>query len=290
MNIHVAYTVDIQGQGAIQFQDQLLANMHSLRRTKREEDVIHAHIAYANISADVMANLNRLSREDFKISFVKIPPADLNFMQSCTKQNPGSQARAWCGIVYARLFLCNMLPSLDRCIYLDTDMLIRGSLHELWNTDLQGKKMGLVMGIVPEYGFNSGVIVFDFAEMRKDADLYKRLCEFMQKNARNFLLPDQTVINRFFANDICPLPFIYNYPPCPAQMGTDLVNLNKAVVWHFYNQSVKPFRFDDQGRALVVWNAELDTALEEIKDHSLPCGNTCKANEHGDVDKTREDK
>lgn len=290
MKIHVAYTIDVQGQGAFQFHDQLLANLHSLRRNKRAEDVIHAHIAYANITADIMAEVNRLSREDFVISFVKIQQNDLNFMQSCTKQNPSSQSRAWCGIVYARLFLCNMLPTIERCIYLDTDMLIRGSLHELWAIDLQGKKLGLAMGIVPEYGYNSGVIVFDFVAMRKDTGLYRRLCDFMQKHARNFLLPDQTVINRFFANDICPIPFAYNYPPCPGSQGFDTANLHKAVIWHFYNQTVKPYRLDDQGRALVVWNAELDLMQEELRANALHGGNESTANESTAADKAVEDK
>ena len=197
-------------------------------------------------------------------------------MQSCTRQQPTAAYRAWCGIVYARLFLCELLPTVDRCIYLDSDMLIRKSIHELWTADLGGKKLGMVMGVVPEYGFNSGVIVFDFSAMRKDVGLLQRLREFMRKNAKSFLLPDQTVINRFFAKDICGLPLTYNYPPCPSSLGTDLKTLNDAHIWHFYNQPVKPVRFDDQGRALVVWNAELDLMFEEFK--ALQYGNEEKRN------------
>ena len=43
-----------------------------------------------------------------------------------------------------RFILADLLPSLDRIIYLDVDTLVLRDLTELWRTDLEGKFIGVV--------------------------------------------------------------------------------------------------------------------------------------------------
>ncbi len=45
---------------------------------------------------------------------------------------------------YFRLFSTELLPELDKAIYLDCDILVRGSLKELWNMDMGGNYLAAV--------------------------------------------------------------------------------------------------------------------------------------------------
>lgn len=90
---------------------------------------------------------------------------------------------------YARLFLSDFLQEQDRCIYLDTDLLICVDLNELYETNLKGHIAGCVNDISvrapnslalqmyrlkqnfglqnPEMYFNSGVMLIDLNAWRK---------------------------------------------------------------------------------------------------------------------------
>ena len=247
--IHVAYTVDVQGQGAVQFRNQLLVSLLSLKSTG---DRICAHVLFSHLDSQLVADLYKLQGGDFDIECVHISDHDLAFFQQFTKNNPAAPVRVWGGIVYARLWLPKFLPYLDRCIYLDTDTLVRGSIRQLWDFDLGGKLLGMNFGIVPEYGYNSGVILMDLKGMRERAGLYADLEKFMRENSAGFKLPDQTTLNRFFKDDIAEIGRGWNFPPTP---GVRDPMCGKAAIWHFYNSN-KPGKIDvdDAGHALVEWN------------------------------------
>lgn len=254
--VHVAYCVDIQGQGAAQFADQLAVSVASLRKTKRPDDSIVAHVCYAHVSVDLMERLHALDADGFKVATRKIEDSDLAYWQQFTRSDPRSTSRPWGGIVFARIWLPLLLPNVAKCVYLDADTMCRAPIAELAATDLGGKWLGMNMGSVPEYGYNSGVMVMDLSAMREDKDLYQRLGKFMAENTRGFYCPDQTTINRFFAGKIADIPREWNYPPTP---GCADPAMGKAKLWHFYNGHQKPHRLDgdDAGRALLIWNNEL---------------------------------
>ena len=258
--VHVAYVVDIQGPGAAQFGDQLYVSAKSLRGTKRPGDSIVCHILYAHVSVELMERLHSLECDGFKIATRHIEDVDLNYWQQFSKHDPASPNRPWGGIVFARMWLPRFLPDCNRCIYLDADTMVRAPISELWSKDLGGKWLGMDMGSVPEYGYNSGVMLMDLKAMRSDATLYDRLGKFMRENARGFYCPDQTVINRFFAGNIAEIGREWNYPPTPS--AADPL-MNTAKVWHFYNGHQKPYRIDgdDFGRALVAWNNVLSSGV-----------------------------
>ena len=103
----------------------------------------------------------------------------------------------------------------------------------------------------------------DIAAMRADKTLYQRLDKFMHENARSFYCPDQTTINRFFADKIAEIPREWNFPPT---VGCADPAMRTAKLWHWYNGGQKPYRLasDDAGRALVEWNNQLKGLVEYI--------------------------
>jgi len=262
--IHVAYTVDVQGRGAKQFCDQLLASVFSILRTKEDSDSVFVHILYGSIPSDLMGRLYKLRTMDFDVEFIKIKKDEMTYMQTLAKGDPTSDVRTWSGIVFARIWLPLAIKGVDRILYLDSDTMVRRSLSDLWKTDLNGNLLGMVKGSVYEYGFNSGVILMDAKTMREDSDMWQRMAVFLNKNAKKFYCPDQTAINEFFDGKILELDRKYNFPPTPAnnELGYD-----SAVIYHWYNGPHKPERMDrnDLGKSFLLWN-ETEKAAEAATD------------------------
>jgi lipopolysaccharide biosynthesis glycosyltransferase len=87
---------------------------------------------------------------------------------------------------YARLYMDEYLPSLSRCLYLDTDLIVCSDITELYNTDLKGNITGGVRDISsfnevqlarfkdklglknPSFYFNAGVMLIDLDAWKKD--------------------------------------------------------------------------------------------------------------------------
>lgn len=251
--IHVAYTIDIQGKGAQQFNDQLYVSARSLKLSKAKDDDIVVHVMYNEISVDMMERLHALESDGFKVVGRKLARTDMDYWQQFSKYDPESPQRSWGGIVYARLWLPLLLPDVKRCIYLDSDTLVRASLKDFYSSDLEGKPLGMVMGSIAEYGYNSGVMLMDLEAMRSDGSVYGKLEKFMAENARKFYCPDQTVINKFFEGRIKEFGQEWNYPP---NQGVVDQFMPKAKVLHFYNGTQKPYNLyaDDFGRCLDEWN------------------------------------
>jgi lipopolysaccharide biosynthesis glycosyltransferase len=252
--VHVAWCIDVQGPGAAQFADQLYVSVKSVRDTRTQGDSVVAHICYAHVSVELMERLHALDADGFKVVTRHITDQDLAYWQQFTRHDPRSAARPWGGIVFARIWLPLLLPNVDRCCYLDADTMCRAPIADLCNVELpEGKWLGMNIGSVPEYGYNSGVMVMDLKAMREDKTLYQRLGEFMAQHTRSFHCPDQTTINRFLADKITDIGREWNYPPTPGAADPAMLT---AKLWHFYNGTQKPYRIaaDDAGRALVEWN------------------------------------
>lgn len=259
--MHVVYTVDVQGKGANCFIDQLLVSVFSVRESMVRGDRVVVHILYGSIPGSVMDAINKLQTPEFRVEFKKIKEHELAYMQSLTRNDPKSDVRTWSGIVFARMWIPLAFPELDRAIYLDADTLVLQSIRDLWNTKIpEGKMLGMTEPAVPEYGFNSGIILMDCATMRKCGEngMWDELSKYLGANACSFYLPDQTAINRFWSDCIFPIPRKWCYAP---RKGRSELDRCGAAILHFY-VSEKPKREDDVSRAEHVWNEFLNRAEE----------------------------
>ena len=92
-----------------------------------------------------------------------------------------------------RLFVASLFPKdIRRIIFLDGDIYIRGSLKELWNTELEGCYLGGVqecsgdkrkanLGLPPTANYiNAGVEIIDLEALRK-SDAENRYRKFLKK-------------------------------------------------------------------------------------------------------------
>lgn len=121
-----------------------------------------------------------------------------------------------------RGFLPDLIPEIERLLYLDVDTLIVGDLTPLLNMDMRGCALGMVEEIfhrnprgekkahkigVPY--FNSGVILMNLQQLREE-NFPQRFWEHMTSHLTDYDYPDQDTINVMYKNQILPLSQVYN--------------------------------------------------------------------------------
>ena len=130
---------------------------------------------------------------------------------------------------YYRLFVTTLLPNnIDKIIYLDCDMIIRDSLEEMWETELEGAPLAAVyqhlewsdnnntwerLSIPREYGyFNAGCLLLNLDYLRK-IGFQNKAIEFINSNFDRIISHDQDVLNALFYDKAIVLPCKWNYLP-----------------------------------------------------------------------------
>lgn len=114
---------------------------------------------------------------------------------------------------YARLFVSSDLPTdLNRVLYLDCDIIIKRSIRELWNLNLQDKTIGALMDAFSKYYranidleendimFNSGVMLIDLEKWRKQK-VEERLLKFIASKHGKIQQGDQGALNHVLTKD-----------------------------------------------------------------------------------------
>lgn len=155
-----------------------------------------------------------------------------------------------------RLLLPALLPSVNRLIYLDIDMIVLGDLKELHDLDLKGKAVGARASLTKGYGqfhkhilraakrlpyekawdlrrralsshdmshaaFNAGLLVLDLERMRSD-----EFCEEIIPYATEYGLNDQEALNIYAASNWESVPTGWNVFP-----RQEMISDPKLIHW-----------------------------------------------------------
>lgn len=128
------------------------------------------------------------------------------------------QNRRFGQVAWYRVMLPDLVPGLDRILYLDADTIVLRPLSPLWNTDLQGRLLGAVgnplypfmdksfltrLGLRPESYFNSGVLLLDLKHWREKDIGGQVLSLAARQGAQEW--PDQNALNVVFRDTWLPL-------------------------------------------------------------------------------------
>lgn len=107
--------------------------------------------------------------------------------------------------VYQRILLGEYLPeAVRRIIYLDSDLIVRDDLGQLWDTDLQGHPLAAVedlsrsacetIGIARNAYFNSGVLLLDLNQWRAEG-IHWQVADYAAEHAHRLHYVDQCSLN-----------------------------------------------------------------------------------------------
>lgn len=168
------------------------------------------------------SNMHRFShlkdKYNQQIEFVRID----NTMLS---QFPTKGMDYWSIAMYYRIFAEQLLPSsVHRILYLDCDIIVRGSLAPLWDVDMTDKAIGVVPDIFTFYDdcyerlqyskevgyFNSGVLLMNLDYWREHK-MCQQCMDYLNSNYDRLFANDQDVLNAVLWNKKMQLPITYNF-------------------------------------------------------------------------------
>ncbi len=129
--------------------------------------------------------------------------------------------------MFYRFFIPNVLPqSIDKAIYLDGDIIVNLDINELWQFELKDSPLAVVTifsqkgscystmcidGIIDEKDyFNSGVLMMNLKFLRNEENYILNGINFLRKNPKHASLPDQEILNYYFAKNALKLPMKFN--------------------------------------------------------------------------------
>ena len=179
---------------------------------------------------------------------------------------------------FYRLLAFHILPeSVEKCLYLDPDIIIRGSLAPLYETDISQSyiaaaghmkgfrdsfnKMRLGISGVGHY-INSGVMLMNLKKIREDFTLRDILAS-LEENIQRLMLGDQDLANILFGEKILYLDErLYNLDERTLKYlkrheGWDVDTARERSVIIHYNGKYKPW--------LMGYRGELDTFYPEVE-------------------------
>ena len=146
--------------------------------------------------------------EYFNITFITM---DKRYNNSYTDHRITEQA-------YYRFSLGELLPNVNKCIYLDTDIIAYKDLSNFFNLNFNGK---IILGY-PSYGnknrqrygyhrINTGILLLNLNEMRRN-HFEKQVMKIIKKG-RKFKYHDQTLLNDYFKEYLGIFPPEYHTRP-----------------------------------------------------------------------------
>lgn len=246
-------------------------SMKSALKNKGSGTKYYVYVVCNEVGVRNLRQFKTLEREDFNVILVQkkdIPQAEE--MKEVVAPVPKVSCLKFC--------LSSVLDTLDKCLYIDGDTLVLKDLNELFSIDLKGIYAGVVKDfkictlnkrkmykdlVKANNGyFNSGVILFNFNEIRKDG-VEKKLFDY-RVNGVNFF-SDQDALNVVFGKKVKHISPRFNY------IASDLL-FDAKDIEEFYGEPCMPrdFNLVEKGKPVIFHITGVDKPWGEKKATS-PC-------------------
>lgn len=124
--------------------------------------------------------------------------------------------------MYYRFLLPEMLPLESKVLYLDCDIIVRHSLKDAYNTDLNNNAIGAVVSQSCDWVkwtndhklttpfFNSGVLLMNLDYWREN-NTFETLVEWLSDYRKELWLPDQSALNKVLEGKVVYLNYTFNF-------------------------------------------------------------------------------
>jgi len=194
----------------------LSVTLQSILFNKKCPNTIRAYILHEHLSNGSLNYFHKLERADFQV----VPISVSKFVKEYNLK-----PRNHIGVeMYYRLFISDVLPDVNKIIYLDADLVVNTDLIDLYRINLDEKIMGAVyngtinhsakkiiakIGTDPRKYINSGVLLIDVQKF-KNNNIKSQCLEILTGN-ENFSNPDQDALNKVCDGKILLLPLKWNY-------------------------------------------------------------------------------
>lgn len=168
------------------------------------------------------------------LTFVPVP------RDAAIRRSPGRMHLNW--VALTKLLIPDLLPQVDKAIWIDSDMVVCADLVDLWNVDMRDHALlavkestvGRTVPFAPDYGvpldtpyFNSGLMVMDLVALRR-VDFTVRALRFLQDHLGQLPYLDQDVFNVVGAGTWLPLDPLWNFVVGAEPHSLELVTRARA--------------------------------------------------------------
>ena len=173
-------------------------------------------------------------------------------------------------VYYYRFFIPRLFPKYNKCVYIDSDTILRGDVGELFDIELGDDVVSAMVDPKVEYVkefrdyvnnavgvphkeyVNDGVMVMDLKKMRKMHYL-STLVSMINEYDADLVAPDQDYMNVILKGKIKHLNPQWNTEP-----SEDLPEGTKLVHFNLFN---KPWHYKNVPQEKLFWNAARGTGF-----------------------------
>lgn len=217
----------------------ILENEHELDKTNKEK----------------LEALKKI--KDFAIEYIKIDTQNFSYFKRAAKHISME--------TNFRLLIASLLPeSVEKCIYLDSDLIVIDDIDKLWSQDIRNDYIGAVL--TPPVGFNAGVLLINVKKWREDS-IEQQFFAYAEQNMDKLRSVDQELINHVCGSKIKLLSLSFNYnPKFPDEINDQLED---PVIVHWAGTQ-KPWINRELFGSVEFWNyAKESPFYDEIKDPKI---------------------
>lgn len=193
-------------------------SMLSLFENNKDYDDIIVYYYDMNISSDNENALLGIAHNYGRtIHFIDAAIVEEHFGSS------GLALGIWGTIVYAKWLLPSIIDEeINRILYIDSDTMVRGSLKDVYEMDMEGRPIAMSMDLMnihirkelqlsyDKRYYNTGMVLFDTYEYRKQKciDIFMN---HVRKVRKNYILSEQDIATVCWNDKIIPMAMEYNY-------------------------------------------------------------------------------
>ena len=205
---------------------------------------IRLRILYVELSDSARTLLGRLqgAGNNNKIEFIPVDGELLERIKVSTGR--------WRQETFFRYYVTEILPGLDRVMWLDADILVRRNIEDLYNVDFEGRSFAGVFdnssNPVERLGLrdyiNAGILMINAGKLKSTGKM-NEFWNLVASPDYTGELPDQDALNIVFNGDIKIIGDIYNTFPLNPNEYADFLIENTRIV-HFLS-GYKPWNAGD---------------------------------------------
>ena len=196
------------------FLDPLLVMITSLAENNKSENIIFNIFHEDFLNDDINKVKIKISKYDnIKLKFFEI-------LEDMVRDLPLTQHFRIA--TYFRILSPVLLPKEDKLIYLDTDIIIDGSIRELWEVDITDYTLAAVreeavlaldkrLKMPSDYKyFNAGIVLLNLKRIREE-DKFEKVFLYLKNNAHELLYLDQDALNAVLYDEWLEIDEKWNY-------------------------------------------------------------------------------
>ena len=205
---NVGGTVDVVLITDANYMDFTRVAIKSAVNTKCPNSKYNFYVMTMDVPDSDIAALKALETADIKIEVLPQKEVDLFYIRDTHVSKTS----------LLKYYIADVLPNLDKVLFVDSDILVMHDLNSIFKTDITGKYLAAVkdpswffenMHVVElnldyrGFYFNSGVMLMNLKKIRDD-NLLAKLEDYTNNNFRTYM--DQDALNVVVENDVALLP------------------------------------------------------------------------------------